>query len=166
MKISPRTTVRTAAAAPLVLVLLATSQPVCAGVLTKCDNLRIAAHNAVLDKYNELFSALDDVISQMQANHLDPTKLPYRDKDNKVQLADMVALRADLEKQEEHDAGRADREVARDCDTDDQPIKTIASHAEAIAAIGITTMLSKEMGNIDFSESPFQLSQAPAKSPQ
>ena len=161
-----RATMQTGLGFALGLVCLATSQPTNAGSLTKCDIARIAAHNAVLNKYGGLFSQLDDVIAQMQATRIDPTRLPYRDKDNNLQSANLVTLRAELEKQEETDAGHADREAARACQDEAEQPEAIANRAEAQAALGISTVLSQQMSNIDWSQNPFELSQGSADSPR
>jgi hypothetical protein len=146
------------------LMCLAMSQPAHSGGLTRCDIARIAAHNAVLNKYGGLFSQLDEVIAQMQATRVDPTRLPYRDKDNKLQSANLVTLRAGLEKQEETDAGHADREAARACSDEEAQSEAIANRAEAIAVLGISTVLSQQMGNINWSQNPFELSEGSADS--
>ena len=166
MTLVTRMIVQTGLSFALGLMCLATSHLANAGSLTRCDLARIAAHNAVLNKYSGLFSQLDDVITQMQATGIDPTRLPYRDKDNKLQSANLVALRAELEKQEETDAGHADREATRACQDDAEQPEAIANHAEAIAALGISIVLSQQMSNIDWSQNPFELSQGSAESPR
>lgn len=148
------------------LMCLATSHLANGGSLSRCDLARIAAHNAVLDKYSSLFSQLNGVIAQMQSTRIDPTRLPYPDKDSKLQSANLLTLKAALEKQEKTDAGHADRHAAQACQDEAEQPEAIANHSEAIAALGITTVLSQQMGNIDWSQNPFELSQSSADSPR
>jgi hypothetical protein len=156
MRSMTRTIVPPALTAALGLMGLTSSPPALAGSLNKCDEARVSAHNTVMDKYQPLLSALDDRIARANADGSDPAKLPYVDKDEQIRSVDAIALRKDLQKEEEMDAGRADRYAATTCRDDDQPIQAIVNTADSIATRGIATVLPKHMANIDLSHTPFR----------
>jgi hypothetical protein len=130
-------------------------QAALAGVLNKCDNARIAAHDTVLTKYREVLSDLDDRIAQAKIKGVNPTTFPYHDKDDKLRSVDIISLKSDLQDQEAKDVGRVEREIASGCDENSGSVQEAAKIAEAIAMHGISAVLPRHMTNVDMSRSPF-----------
>ena len=148
--------VRAALCAALGLIGLASSRPALAGNLDRCDEARIAAHNTVMNKYNKLLSELDARIARAKTDGVDPANSPYRDQDERPRSVDMIALRADLQTQEARDAGRADKQAARDCADSSEPIQDIVKRSEVLATRGISLVLPKHLTNIDLSQNPLR----------
>lgn len=125
-----------------------------AGNLGKCDQERLAARAAVLGRYDALLSELDQRIAATKAAFADPRKAVYRDKDDQPRSLDLLALRADLQTQESHDAGSVDKAVAASCGDHAETAADAAKIADALAARGIANVLPKHVTNVDASRYP------------
>ena len=156
MSAATRTMLLTTCGAALGLIGLTSCPPAVAGKLDRCDEARITAHNAVMDKYNEIFSELDRKAVRAKAAGVDPEKLPYADRENRIHYLNVMALKDDLERQEETDSGHADRKAASSCDGDGVSAQDMARIAEAIAMRGIAAVLPKHIANVDLLQSQFQ----------
>jgi hypothetical protein len=130
-------------------------QPASAGVLNKCDNARIAAHDTVLTKYREVLSELDDRIAQAKSKGVNPTAFPYHDKDNELRSVDIISLKSDLQDQQARDVGWVEKEIASGCDANSGSIQDATKIAEVIATHGISAVLPRHITNVDMSRSPF-----------
>ena len=130
--------------------------PAVAGNLSKCDQERIAAHNAVLSRYDALLSELDQRIAAATAAGGDPGRAAYRDKDDRPRSLDLLALKTDLQAQEAHDAGSTDKAVAASCGDAAETVADATKIADAMAAHGIAAVLPKHLTNIDLSRDPLR----------
>lgn len=135
---------------------LGSLHPARAGNLSKCDQERIAARNAVSGRYDALLSELEQRIAAATAAGTDPGKAAYRDKDNQPRSLDLRALQADLQAQKAHDAGSVDKAVAASCADRAETVADAVTMADARATRGITSVLPKYMTNIDLSHDPLR----------
>jgi hypothetical protein len=107
--------------------------------------VRIAAHDAIIDRYDRVLSELDARIARAKGDRLDVSDYPYRDKDGRPRTIDLAGLRDDLQRQEGMDAGRADRKAARDCRSDAP--ENAAGMAAALAAAGMSGTIAARATN-------------------
>jgi hypothetical protein len=131
-----------ALASAIGLIGAALSQSLSAGSLNRCDLARIAAHNAVLSGYEQLLAALDRKISEARANGDDPTKAFILDAPGEARPVSLVALTAELNGQEQTDAGHADKQALRDCGDDSNAVEKAKQTADSLVSIGISTVMS------------------------
>ena len=124
-----------------------------AGNLTRCDEVKIAAHETIMDAYDRVLAALDARIERAKLNHVDLANYPYRDRDGRLRTVDISGLREDLQSQEEKDAGRAVRRVASSCDSRSADDAAVA--AKAISDLGISSVLASRMKNSSWPSDPF-----------
>ena len=141
----------TAAALAMTLELL---PPAMAGNLSKCDQERLAARSAVLGRYDAVLSELAQRIAAAKAAGSDPAKAAYRDRDDQTRSLDLLALQADLQAQQAHDAGSVDKAVAASCGDRAETVADATTVADALAARGIASVLPKHVTNVDFSRDP------------
>jgi hypothetical protein len=133
---------------------LAFLPPAVAGNLSKCDQERLAARSAVLARYEPVLAELDQRIAAARAAGTDPGKAVYRDQNDQSRPLDLLALRADLQAQEAHDAGGADKAVAASCGDRAETVTDAAKLADALAARGLAAVLTKHLTNVDLSRDP------------
>ena len=148
--------IRGAITAAALVLAIASLPPAMAGNLGKCDQERLAARRAVLGRYDAVLSELEQRIAAAKAAGADPAKAAYRDRDEQTRPLDLLALRADLQAQEAHDAGSVEKMVAASCGDQAETVADAAARAEVQAARGIAAVLPKHMTNVDLSGDPLR----------
>ena len=124
-----------------------------AGNLTRCDQAQMAAHDTIMDAYDRLLSEIDDRIAGAKIAGVDLVNYPYLDRNGRLRSVDIAGLRADIQRQQEKDAGRAVRKVASDCSS--ETLENAARMATNIAVLGMSAVVSNRMTNIELPEQPF-----------
>lgn len=130
--------------------------PAGAGNLSKCDQERIAARNALFSRYDAVLTQLDQRIAAATAAGADPGKAGYRDKDDQPRSLDLLALKTDLQAQKARDAGSTDKKIAASCGDAAETVADAATMADALATRGIAAVIPKHMTNADFTRGPLR----------
>ncbi|MBV8612947.1 MAG: hypothetical protein JOY66_04145 [Acetobacteraceae bacterium] len=114
-----------------------------AGIPNRCDMARIAARGVILSKYEQLVSELDRLISKAKADGKDSARSATVESNGETRSVDIASLTAELDAQERRDLGHADRQVSKGCVSDDNAVENARQTAESVAALGMSTILSK-----------------------
>ena len=114
-----------------------------AGIPNRCDMARIAARGVILSKYERLASELDRRTSKAKADRKDSARSATVDSNGETHSVDVASLTAELDAQERRDLGHADRQILSGCASDSNAVENARQTAESVAALGISTILSK-----------------------
>ena len=115
----------------------------------------MAAHATIMDAYDRLLSEIDERIAEAKVAGVDLLQYPYRDRNGRLRSVDIAGLRADIQRQEEKDAGRAIHKykIASDCSSETP--ENAARMATNMAVLGMSAVVSNRMTNIELPEQPF-----------
>ncbi|MEJ8827212.1 hypothetical protein WKW80_35400 [Variovorax humicola] len=120
--------------------------------LNQCDEAREKATTAIKGQYAPFMSEIENVEKQMVEQGLDPTKFPQFDKNGKLRVVDLPALRSDLSAQQQKDVADVRSKIKSRCDDQLKPVQDIVDASKAVATLGISMVLPKRMTNIDVSD--------------